>query len=198
MIACWAAASTTGPTIWNLANGGRVERTFQAGAVGYDVAFNKDGSMLASMNGPIVTIWNTATGQVATVLKGQGGVINSLDFVKVGQRVAWTDLQGGITSYNFKSGKPILARPPEGQSKQYHSIRFSPDGKRLAAGSNSGQVWIFDAFTGAPLLSMPVGGRVFGVAFTTDGSRLAAASETNTVLIGDAASGKVLFRMRHP
>ncbi len=52
-------------------------------------------------------------------------------------------------------------------------VAFSPDGQRLASGSQDGTVKVWDAHTGQATLTLEGGG---GVAFSPDGQRLASAN----------------------
>ena len=75
-------------------------------------------------------------------------------------------------------------------------LTFSPDGKRLATGSQDKMAAIWNAGTGQQQLSLFGHSRaVFAVAFMPDGSRLATASGDGTVKIWDASSGKELLTL---
>jgi tetratricopeptide (TPR) repeat protein len=76
-------------------------------------------------------------------------------------------------------------------------VAFSPDGQRLASGSNDNTVKIWDSATGQEL--RPLKGHangVWSVAFSPDGQRLASGSEDNTVKIWDSATGQELVSLK--
>ncbi len=76
------------------------------------------------------------------------------------------------------------------------SLAFSPDGKRLATGSEDARITLVDPVSGKVLRSsIGHASTVLALAFSPDGKRLASASHDRTVMIWDAASGKELLTL---
>jgi WD40 repeat protein/serine/threonine protein kinase len=108
-----------------------------------------------------------------------------------------TDLRGFEWHYLYRlchSDVLTLQGPTDG----FTSVAYSPDGKRLAAGSRAAalgasDVKVWDAQTGQELLTLKghTGG-VWSLAFSSDGLRLASASYDSTVKVWDARTGKEL------
>ena len=102
---------------------------------------------------------------------------------------------------NAKSGE--LAGRLVGLSPRINAVRFSPDGKRLAAVGGtpavSGEVQIWDVEKQELSLSLPVTyDALFGASWSPDGTKLAFGAADNVVRAIDTQSGeRVLFQGAH-
>jgi WD40 repeat protein len=91
---------------------------------------------------------------------------------------------------------------PDAMTIKQSCIAFSPDGLRLAIGSEPddptiGVVALYDAGTGARLATLRGHTEpICSVAFSPDGSRLASASTDKTVKLWDVATGREAFTLR--
>ena len=76
------------------------------------------------------------------------------------------------------------------------AVAYSPDGKRVAMGDNSGRVKVWDAATGKELLSFAAHSNIVeAIVFSPDGTRFATASDDKTAKVWDAATGKELLTL---
>jgi len=76
------------------------------------------------------------------------------------------------------------------------SLAFSPDGKRLATGSEDARITLLDPVSGKTIRSsIGHASTVLALAFSPDGKRLASAGHDRTVKIWGTASGKELLTL---
>jgi serine/threonine protein kinase len=123
-----------------------------------------------------VDVWSVAVSRQAGIVAAGAGL--------------W-DQPGEIGVWNLSNKEP-WAQPVQRFADELGvaSVAISPDGKRLASGSWSGHVRVFDWAAGTQLFDFPVGD-VARVAFSPDGRLLAAVTENKTAQIWDVATGKL-------
>ena len=148
------------------------------------VAFSPDGNMLASSGGHedySVYLWDVATGQLKTTLKGHD-IVQSIAFSPDGNTIASCSLSEMIKLWNVATGQQKGTL--KGHTDIVYSVAFSPDGKTLASGAgfNDESIILWDMATGQHKVKLESEtGWALSVAFSPDGKTIASGNTDNTV-----------------
>ncbi len=139
-------------------------------------AISPDGTLLAisTVGSPRLGLWDLQSGTLIRELRCTGDVVFSPTFSPDGSVIAG-NCRGVITVWDVISG---ATRFRIGQNDIWRSdtLRFSPDGRLLAAGTGQDGVALYDWAVGKSIRILPVSGRVSALAFSPDGRILAVGS----------------------
>jgi WD40 repeat protein/class 3 adenylate cyclase/tRNA A-37 threonylcarbamoyl transferase component Bud32 len=187
-------------TLWDV-HAHKVLRTIRFPKGVWWVAVSPDGRRLAVQTrnavspGSRVEVRDVVSNRVLysrtiTLDRGRGGVFFSPD----GRRLAAPGCcrpGSPIEVWDARSGERELSVAVRGYAA---SLAFSPDGRQLAAGTNSGKVLLLDAQDGERLgPAIEVGKHeISPVSFSPDGRLLAASSADETATVWDLVSRKRL------
>lgn len=115
------------------------------------LAFSGDGKRLASGGADrLVRIWDVAAGKETQTLKGHAGPVTSLVFSPDSQRLvsagspkdpADVDASQAAWIWSVEKGA-VLARLDKHHKGDVGQVAWSPDGNRIATGSNSGERFV--------------------------------------------------------
>ena len=116
------------------------------------------------------------------------GMCHGMAVSKGGERLA-VPCGDDLVIFDARTGK-LLHTLPEHMGRTFEAA-FSPDGARVACGSDNHSVRVWDVKSGRLELTLRgPAGQTHGIAFSPDGKRLAAASWDSTVWLWDADTGE--------
>jgi WD40 repeat protein len=169
------------------------------------VAYRPDGKQIATAsNDQTIRLWDPATAQQSALFKVEVAQANLdinplLAYNSDGSRIAtYSGFPGSVTSrlWDASTGKEIanLGKWQQG----LRQVRFSPDGKRAAAGSYE-FVHLRDAVTGRQIAVMgPHETTVWNLAYSPDGKRIASSTAKgfSNIHLWDGENGKEVAVLR--
>jgi WD40 repeat protein len=139
------------------------------------------------LNGNVI-IWDIDNGQLKTI-NAFPGEVHSVDFNQNGEQFA-AGGEEGVKIFNASSGQELRTLP---NSHGSDIIAYSPDGKRLASGTNENIIKIWDTENGREIMSLS--GHtdfIFSLAYSPDGQHLASGSQDGVVKIWNVLSGQLI------
>lgn len=176
--------------LWD-ARTGRHELTL-AGHVGglTDVAFAADGGRLVTADEEVTRVWDVTVGGARDWLTVRAAdlIYVGVAFSPDGALFAAPAEPTGVSLWDTRTGRLVAALAGE---TKLTSVTFSPDGRRIAAGSDlTFEPPVWDVASGRLLFTLR-GHRatVRSVAFSPDGRRLATGSWDGSVALWDARTG---------
>jgi WD40 repeat protein/tRNA A-37 threonylcarbamoyl transferase component Bud32 len=185
-------------TLWDAATGKEVRTLRGHGGPALSVAFNSDGTRLATAGLDLtVRLWDVATGAELHRLSGQAFNAHGLAFSHDGRRVALAGTNGTVKVWDALAGKEIhLLR---GHRGPVNSVCFSPDDKLVASASTDQTIKVWDAATGEEARTLRGHTEaVRNAVFSPDGKRLASASQDKTVKVWNPlVNQEAHFIVRH-
>jgi WD40 repeat protein len=160
------------------------------------LAYSPDGRYLAvgGEGGEPIRVWDTASGKPVALLRDGLFDVTCLRFGPAVTTLISADYGQAIRQWDWAKGGALVKRVTEHGSIA-RSYAFSPDGKSLATGDDTGVVRVWDVATGRlahTLRSQGLAAESFvsALAFTPDGQGLLRSSTGDGVRRWDLATGK--------
>jgi WD40 repeat protein len=183
--------------IWDLASGHPTAFCRGSPYTINALTFSPDGTLLASAGRSITKLWDSATGRLLLDLH-RDNFLTGLAFSPDGKKLAVSTMTlfgtpGRVAIWDLQSGRGTQTL--RGLSSPVELVRFSPDGRSIAAFTHNCQVALWDLASGRlqVKVQLPIGEFVDNVAFlySPDSGRLAFAGH-KTAKVWEVASGKEL------
>ncbi len=159
------------------------------------VAFNTDGSVLATSGYHEVVLWNPADGALLRRIGNVAERVYDLEFSADGKTLfvaAGTPAQiGEVKIFNVDNGQ--LLGDLVSTDDAVFAVALSPDGTKLACGGADRAIRVFEVATQKELLAIEDHADwVMDVAWSPDGTKLASASRDKTAKVFDLKTGDSL------
>jgi WD40 repeat protein len=159
-------------------------------------AFSPDGLQIVTAGwDQTARIWDAATGEAITVLRGHEGSVNFAAFSPDGKRIVTASDDNTARIWDVSTGKEIKVL--RGHENALISAAFSPDGARIVTASDdkTARVWHCATANETTVLRGHEGA-VNSAAFSPDGKRIVTASDDKTARIWETVSvGPVLLNV---
>ena len=166
--------------LWRVSGGKAIPDGALTGAVNWlnAVAFSPDGTEVAAgTSDASVLVWNLATRSLAATLPHPQPV-TSLAWDGPG-RLAAGDADGTVSLWRLPAPVLLTGNAPSG-------VAFGPDGRTIAVGGTSVELWSAAHRTLIAARALPTGTIVNGMAYSPGGDLLAVARSDGTVSLLDA------------
>ncbi|MGG6292897.1 caspase family protein [Leptolyngbya sp. AN02str] len=141
-----------------------------------------------------VRLWNVASGEVITTLKGHRDEIHQVKFSPDGTKLITVSRDRTAILWDRGSGRMLLRIP---HSAEVNSADFSPDGMRLVTTQTDGSIRISDVATGTPNVFLTGHkGNAIDAQFSFDGQTVVTAGVDGTVRLWNAKDGTEQAQLR--
>lgn len=176
-------------TLWDSATGRSVQTLHSRSATVTSLAFNRDGSLLASGGDDGITLWNVPRGSIhATLQKQPAAAVDSIAFSEDGSVLAAGNHDNTVALWDLKTREASDIRL--GPTNGVLQLVFRPGGAELVSSGfeETFIVWNLRPKQGQMLAGHR--GSVADLSVSPDGTLLASASKDGTIKLWDLASGR--------
>ncbi len=156
------------------------------------VALDGSGGVLGACADGRVRRWSVATSELTGTYAGHRGVANAVAVGSGGRTGSGGD-DGTVRIWSDEApGDAVVAHLDD----PVYAVTFTPDGRRVVAGTSPGEIVVLDALTGDRILEWRGHeASVRGISVAADGRTIATASGDRTGAVWDLESGERLHRL---
>lgn len=187
-------------TFWDVASGkltgeltmpGKLNKYGSGNSV-YAVSWSSDGKLLAcGCEDNTVRLFNVKEGKEVAAMFGSEARVRSVDFSPDGKFVASGALEPFAHVWDVETGAQQMEIGPFDRGLK---VKYSPDGKKLAIGSDDRLVvWDFEARKAC--FDQPSDDAVYALSFSSDGKLLASGGTSRTIRIWDLENKAVVRKV---
>ncbi len=140
-----------------------------------------------------VMVWNLETGEMVRTLRGHSGAVNSVTYSADGSLAASAGSDNRIVIWDMATGGAIKIMT---EASNVASVAFSPNDRFVAAGTQLGDVSVWDIESGERLRTLGTDDNsashtqtVNSIAYSPDGQQIITGGDDQLVIVWNAVTG---------
>ena len=199
--------------IWSAETGELQRELGRHAAAVWSLVFSPEGDLLASAGDDgVARVWDVASGDLLAETAPSDDALLDLEFSPEGDLLATASRDGAARLWDSTSGQLVRSLVPLQRDQEVYEgswglsrVRFSPDGRTLAAFSYDGSTRLWNVALGSlgaemwnPFISFGIRSFVADAAYSPDGDLIATASSDGVIRLWDAETGARLTDLRGP
>jgi WD40 repeat protein len=183
-------------TLWRL--NGQLIRTLKGSYCPFKLSFSPDGRLLAAAEADgIVKLWRLDNGQLFKKFPSHPDLVSSVSFSPDGQMLVSADASGIIKLWSIQgqelktiTNSNLLSDEANKNPNWIESVKFSPNGKMIAAAGNDKKIKLWDLQGNLLQTFEGHNDKIYSLDFNPDGQVIASGSADKTIKLWLVKNGK--------